>query len=179
MAVTTLAKAGLVLTAGMLALPAAAQALNPRWHGTWQSADETLVISDKAFRIGKENCRWSATVPVKFTTCTAYYNGSTSKASLASEQERAEKEVKTLLGDKSFNAGQKAQISKSMAQNRQALGQISNDTFKLVQFSDANRENGSGDCGGYFLLDKETVYKVFTCIPAPEAFSIKPYKKQP
>ena len=36
---------------------------------------------------------------------------------------------------------------------------------------------GSGDCGEVFFLDKETIYQLSQCAPAPEAFTLTPYRR--
>jgi hypothetical protein len=171
-----------VLICAMLAVvsaTASAQALNARWHGTWKSSEDTLVINDKAVKIGKENCAWANARPPKITSCVAFYDGTISKAQLLTQFEAADKAAKDMIKDATFKQAQKDRIRESMDKNREVLKAISDDTFRMVRTSTESKEKGSGDCASFFFLDKESIYFVLNCAPAPEAYTVRPYKKNP
>jgi hypothetical protein len=158
---------------------ASAQALNPRWHGTWKSSEDSLVISEKTVKIGKESCAWSTARPQQITGCMAFYDGTISKAQLMSQFEKVEKAAKDMTKDANFKQAQKDRIHDSMEKNRQVLAGISSDTFKMVHTSTDSKVKGSGGCASFYFLDQQAVYFVLNCAPAPEAYTVRPYKKAP
>jgi hypothetical protein len=162
-----------------LAAPSFSQALNLRWHGTWKSTEDTLAINDKSFKIGKEACSWANARPQKMTGCVAFYDNTISKAQLNTQFEQADKATKQMLKDGNLKQAQKDRIHDAMEKNKQALDGVSSDTFKIVHTSTEGKEKGSGDCASFYFLDKETIYFVLNCAPAPEAYTVRPYKKAP
>ena len=154
-----------------------AQALNARWHGTWKSSEDTLVITDQNFRMGKESCRWANAKPEKVTACVAFYDSTISKTQLLTQLEQVEKAIQEMLKTGNFKQAQKDRIHEAMGKNRQVLGAISNDTFRMVRTGSESKEK-SGDCAGFYFLDQQTVYFVLTCTPAPEAYTVRAYKKE-
>jgi hypothetical protein len=162
-----------------LATPAFAQALNPRWHGYWNSTEDTLSINETAFKIGKDDCRWANVRPEKVSGCTAFYDSTISKTQLTSQFEQAEKATKEILKTGNFKQTQKDRIQEAMDKNRQALGAISNDTFRMVHTMTQGSGKNSGDCASFYFLDQQTIHFVLNCAPAPEAYTIRPYKKSP
>ncbi len=161
----------------LVSATATAQALNPRWHGTWKSSDDSLVISEKTVKIGKESCLWTNARPQKMAGCLAFYEGTISKAQLMTQFEKAEKSAKELVKDAHFKQPQKDRILESMEKNRQVLAAISSDTFKRVHTSTESKEKGSDDCASFYFLDQQAIYFVLHCAPAPEAYTVRPYKK--
>ncbi len=158
---------------------ASAQALNARWHGTWTSSEDSLVITDKAMKVGKESCVWSNVHPQKMTGCLAFYKDTISKAQLLTQLEKVEKAAKEMFKDANFKQPQKDRIHASMEKNRQVLAGVSSDTFKMVHTSTESKEKGSGDCASFYFLDQQAIYFILNCAPAPEAYTIRPYKKAP
>ena len=154
-----------------------AQALNSRWHGTWKSSEDTLVIADQSFRIGKESCRWANAKPEKVTACVAFYDSTISKTQLLAQLEQVEKTTRDMLKTGNFKQAQKDRIQEAMGKNRQALSAISNDTFRMVHTGTESKEK-SGDCASFYFLDQQTVYFVLNCTPAPEAYTVRAYKKE-
>jgi hypothetical protein len=163
----------------LVSTASSAQALNSRWHGTWKSSDDSLVITDKAFVIGKERCTWANARPQKVAGCAAYYDGSISKAQLMSQFEAADKASKVLAKDGHVKQAQKDRIRESMDRNREALNALSNDTFKVVHLATEGKEKNSTDCASFYFLDRDTVYFSLSCPPAPEAYTVRPYRKAP
>jgi hypothetical protein len=163
----------------LLSATSSAQALNSRWHGQWKSSEDSLVITDKAIMIGKERCVWATARPPKIAGCAAFYEGTISKAQLLTQFEAAEKATKNMAKDVNLKQAQKDRIKEAMAKNREVLNALSNDTFKMVHTASEGKEKASGDCVSFYFLDRETVYFSLNCTPAPEAYTVRPYKKVP
>lgn len=166
-------------TIALLTTSSYAQALNARWHGTWKSSEDTLIINEQSFKIGKENCRWATTRPEKVSGCVAFYESSISKSQLTAQLDQADKATKEMLRTGNFKQPQKDRIQEAMEKNRQVLTALSNDTFKMVHTSTQGTEKSSGDCASFYFLDQQSVYFVLNCAPAPEAYTVRPYKKAP
>jgi hypothetical protein len=158
----------------MASASAMSQALNTRWHGYWKSTEDTLSINDQMIKIVKESCRWANAKPEKMTGCVAFYDGTISKAQLMTQFEAADKASKDLPG---LKQAQKDRIRASMDKNREVLTAISNDTFKMVRTITESKDKGSADCTSFYFLDRESVFFVLNCAPAPEAYTVRPYKK--
>lgn len=177
--------ASIALSLALVVPVASAQAVNVRWLGTWQSEDGTsrLVITEQQFieqsGTGKQACRWSITVPKQVKQCMAYYEGTISRAQLQQMLGEAEKQAMALTRQGGLSAQQIRGIQDQFRRNRQVLERISNDSFRLIQTNSPEKEMGSGDCGEVHFLDKETVYRLLQCAPAPDAFSLSAYRKQP
>jgi arsenate reductase-like glutaredoxin family protein len=158
--------------------PVQAQAINARWTGTWlnEHGTERLVISERQFAISQTTCQWSTTVPKQFKRCHAYYEGSLTRAQIQQALEESEKHAQNMLRQGADPKTTKA-VQEQFRRNRQVMARISNDTFKLIQTNSPEKEMGSGDCGEVFFLDKETIYQLSQCAPAPEAFTLTPYRR--
>jgi hypothetical protein len=169
----------LLLTATMALVTTSsfAQALNARWHGTWKSSEDTLVITDQNFKMGKEICRWANARPEKITACVAFYDSTISKTQLLAQFEQVEKATQDMLKTGNFKQAQKDRVQEAMGKNRQVLNAISNDTFRMVHTGTESKEK-SGDCASFYFLDQQTVYFVLNCTSAPEAYAVRPYKKE-
>ena len=178
LALRRLIPALMALAASAMATPAQAQPINARWTGTWQNEQgaDKLVISDRQFAIGNATCRWSTTVPKQVKQCHAYYDGSITRAQIQQTLEESDKHAQTVIRQGADAKTAKA-IQEQFRRNRQILARISNDTFKLIQTNSPEKEMGSGDCGDVYFLDKESVYHLAQCAPAPEAFTLTVFRK--
>jgi len=166
------------LIGALMGDPVQAQAINARWTGTWlnEHGTERLVISERQFAISQSTCLWSTTVPRQVKRCYAYYEGTLTRAQIQQALDESEKYAQNML-----RQGADAKTAKSVQEqfrrNRQVMARISNDTFRLIQTNSPEKEMGSGDCGEVFFLDKESIYQLSQCAPAPEAFTLTPYRR--
>ena len=158
--------------------PVQAQAINARWTGTWlnEHGTERLVISERQFAISQTTCQWSTTVPKQVKRCQAYYEGTLTRAQIQQSLDESEKHAQNMLRQGADPKTTKA-VQEQFRRNRQVMARISNDTFKLIQTNSPEKEMGSGDCGEVFFLDKEAIYQLSQCAPAPEAFTLTPYRR--
>lgn len=160
--------------------PAAAQsqALNPRWHGSWQSGPERLVITTDAIRTGERNCRWVSVRPKASPKgCVAFYDRGIPKSYLTGMFEQAERAITRQAQDRQnpLDAASRKQLLDDLARHRRVLGEVSDDVFRsLVMESPANE----GDCSSFHFIDRDVVYEATTC-PYPEANSLRAYRKLP
>jgi len=178
-----LANARLILSAALLmsCLPVQAQAINARWLGAWQSEDgkSRLSITDRQFTIGASACRWSNTVARGVKQCTAYYEGTLTRAQIQKSLIDSEKEALDLARQSGSTPAQVKAVQEQFRRNRQVIERISNDSFRLIQTNSPDKEMGSGDCGDVYFLDKDSVYNLAQCAPAPDAFTLTAYRKVP
>lgn len=170
---TWLIAAGLLIG---LAGAAQAQALNERWHGRWVDESDpknSLVITDKVFTENGKACTWSLKPVSGVRACMAFYSGKASKGDLAGRVKSAESWIPNL---------EPKQVPEVRAQLRRLnalLKEMSNDTFRTVVTLTPDMEMGSGDCGSFYLLDKEWIYRHFYCEPDPAGVRIDRFRRQP
>jgi hypothetical protein len=158
--------------------PVQAQSINARWTGTWlnEHGTQRLVISERQFAISLTTCSWSTTVPKQVKRCYAYYEGTLTRAHIQQSLDESEKHAQNMLRQGADPKTAKS-VQEQFRRNRQIMARISNDTFKLIQTNSPEKEMGSGDCGEVFFLDKETIYQLSQCAPAPEAFTLTAYRR--
>lgn len=167
---------GLALALGTAS--AHSQSLNPRWLGTWKSAEDTLTVTDKGFKVDQEQCKWSNTRPTPGKTCQAYYEASVSKEQLVKLLDDAEAAIKRQSADTGLKLkpADKQRMRERMTRSRQALAQVSSGKFKTVALMTAD---GRGDCDNVYFVDKESLYLVIDCKQAPETAALRAYARQP
>ena len=169
----------LLMVSGLLWSGASmAQTINARWMGTWQNEQgpDKLVVTDRQFNVGSTACRWSATVARQVKQCHAYYEGTITRTQIQQQLDESDKQAQTIIRQGADAKTTKA-IQEQFRRNKQVMARISNDTFRLIQTNTPDKEMGSGDCGDVFFLDKESVYQLMQCAPAPEAFTLNAYRK--
>jgi hypothetical protein len=108
--------------------------------------------------------------------CHAYYEGTITRAQIQQQLDESDKHAQTIIRQGADAKTTKA-IQEQFRRNKQVMARISNDTFRLIQTNTPDKEMGSGDCGDVFFLDKESVYHLMQCAPAPEAFTLNAYRK--
>jgi len=177
MAACALRGAGMVL-AFSFSLSAIAETINPRWVGVWFSdTKQRLGVSEQQFNPGTEKCKWAGTRPAKSSTCVAFYEGSISKAQLTSQLQQAEKAARDTAQRKSLPAADLQSIKDDFKRNRQAMEAMPSHVFRVIKTQVADDQQGATDCSDYFFLDQKQLYNVMSCEAAPDAFSIRVYKK--
>ncbi|MFN5881768.1 MAG: hypothetical protein ACK44L_08670 [Burkholderiales bacterium] len=158
-----------------------AQPLNARWHGRWVEESDpknTLSITDRVFNENGQACTWSIKPVTGVKSCMAFYSGSTSKAALVNGVQAGESMIPELASRKE-TAREAQQLRAHIKRLRTLLQDVSNDTFRTVSTLTPDQEAGSGDCGAYYLLDKDFIYRYSTCAPAPDAVNLVRYRKSP
>lgn len=172
--------AAALLLAGFCAV-GQAQPLNARWHGRWVDDSDpknTLTITERVFTEGGQSCTWSIKPVSGVKGCMAFYSGKASKNDLVGGVQAAESMIPDLAARK--ETAREAQELRARVQRlRGLLKDVSNDTFRTVSTLTPDQEAGSGDCGAYYLLDKDWIYRFATCAPAPDAVSLVRYRKLP
>lgn len=171
-----IARLAVAMTLLGLACAVQAQALNARWHGRWvDEADSknTLAITDKVFTVNGKACTWSQKPVSGVKACMAFYEGKSAKSDLVAGVQAAESVMSTLTPKEAQDLRARVRHFRTLLQD------LSNDTFRTVLTRTPDQEMGSGDCGGFYLLDKESIYSFFTCAPAPDAVSIVRFRRQP
>lgn len=177
MAAYALRGLGMVLAVAF-SLSAVAETINPRWVGVWFSdTKQRLGVSEQQFNPGPEKCKWAGTRPAKSSTCVAFYEGSISKAQLTSQLQQAEKAALDTAQRKSLPAADVQSIKDDFKRNRQAMEAMPSNVFRVIKTQLADDQQGGTDCSDYFFLDPKQLYNVMSCEAAPDAFSIRVYKK--
>jgi hypothetical protein len=157
---------------------AVAETINPRWVGVWYSdTKQRLGVSEQQFNPGAEKCKWAGTRPAKSGTCVAFYEGSISKAQLTNQLQQAEKAALDTAQRKSLPAADVQSIKDDFKRNRQAMEGMPGNVFRVIKTQVADDQQGATDCSDYFFLDQKQLYNVMSCEAAPDAFSIRVYKK--
>lgn len=157
---------------------AMAEAINPRWVGVWYSATkQRLGVSEQQFNPGLEKCKWVGSRPAKASTCVAFYEGSISKAQLSTQLQQAEKAAVDAAQRKSLAASDLQSIKDDFSRNRQALEGMPANIFRVIKTQAPDDQQGATDCTDFFFLDSKYLYNVMSCESAPEAFSIRTYKR--
>ncbi|WP_297724031.1 hypothetical protein [Limnohabitans sp. Rim8] len=159
-------------------LNAAAQSINSRWVGVWYSdTKQRLEVSEQQFNPGSEKCKWVGARPAKSSVCVAFYEGLISVAQLTSQLQQAEKAALDMAQRKSLPAADLQSIKDDFKRNRQVMQGMPNIAFRVVKTLAADDQKGATDCSDYFFIDQKELYYVMSCDAAPDAFSIKVYKK--
>lgn len=157
---------------------ALADAIHPRWIGVWfTETKQRLGVSDSQFNPGTDKCKWVGTRPAKSSTCVAFYDGSVSKSQVTAQLQQAEKSALELAQKQALPAADQQSIKDDFKRNRQALDKMPPNVFRVVKTMAADEQAGASPCADYFFIDQHHVYSVMACESAPDAFSIKAYKK--
>ena len=156
------------LVCAVMTFASQAQPINERWHGRWQSADTTLIVTGQNVINNGKVCRWVGKAPTgKFSGCVAYYGGSTSKQEMLGRLQ----DMRTSIKAAGMDAASLAQANKTLNELQTTLNTLSPDKYRSVSTTDAD-DQGSGDCGSAYILDKENVYVVGNCESAGPEFSL-------
>jgi hypothetical protein len=122
-----------------------AQALNERWHGTWQSDTAKIVITASSV----DGCRWVNKPTDPKNKCLAFYSGTESKKSMLEAAQRDRTTMSELFKSKQLSS----EDNRNLNMTRKNLSQISDDKFRVVLISTPEPE------GSYsYFLDKEFIY---------------------
>jgi len=163
----------LALACGVLTFAAQAQPINERWHGRWQSGETTLVVTGQNVINNGRVCRWVGKAPTgNFSGCVAFYAGALSKQQLLERFQMAQKNVSQL----SSEPKQVAETQTWLQQLKRQLDDISPDNFRYVSTRDAD-DQGSGDCGVGFIMDKGIAVQITRCDVIGAELSITPMQK--
>ncbi len=158
----------LALACAALTFAAQAQPINERWHGRWQSGETILIVTGQNVINNGRVCRWVGKAPTgKFSGCVAYYGGSTSKQEMGTRLQ----DMRTSIKAAGMDAASLAQANKTLTELQTTLNALSPDKYRYVSTADAD-DQGSGDCGSAYILDKENVYVVGNCESAGPEFSL-------
>ncbi len=150
------------------AFAAQAQPINERWLGRWQNGETILIVTGQNVINNGRVCRWVGKAPSgKFSGCVAYYGGSTSKQ----EMEGRLQEMRTSVKGAGMDAASLVQANKTLSELQTTLNTLSPDKYRYVATTDAD-DQGSGDCGSTYILDKENVYVVGNCESAGPEFAL-------
>jgi hypothetical protein len=164
---------------GLWGSAAMADAIHPRWIGVWfTETKQRLGVSEQQFNPGTDKCKWVGTRPAKPTGCVAFYDGSVSKAQVNTQLQQAEKAALEIAQKQSLPAADLQSIKDDFKRNRQVLDKMPPNVFRVVKTMAPEDQTGAGPCGDYFFIDQHNVYSVMACEAAPDAFSIKVYKKE-
>ena len=162
-----------------VSLHATAAPINEQWVGHWQSADRSLTISQKNVVNGGKICSWTGTPPKgEHKGCVSFYDGAITKKDMLGSLQMMRKEIQT--NSQNLDASYLAEESKTVDILEKVLSQMSDDTFRIVTSLDADYE-GSGDCGGFYIIDKGIVHAVDRCESAGlgSALIVTPMRKGP
>jgi hypothetical protein len=125
-----------------------AQALNERWHGTWQSDTAKIVITASSV----DGCRWVNKPTEPKNKCLAHYSGSVTKKTMLESAQMDRTTMSEVFKSKQLSAEDNRNLN-NFNMTRKNLSQISDDTFRLVMISTPEPE------GSYaYFLDKEFIY---------------------
>lgn len=171
-----------VALSGWLALAgtaALADAIHPRWIGVWfTETQQRLGVSEQQFNPGTDKCKWVGARPAKPTTCVAFYDGSVSKAQVTAQLQQAEKSALELAQKQSLPEADVQSIKDDFKRNRLVLDKMPSNVFRVIKTLSPEDQSGASPCADYFFIDQHQVYSVMSCNTAPDAFSLKAYKKQ-
>jgi hypothetical protein len=157
---------------------ALADAIHPRWIGVWfTDTKQRLGVSDSQFNPGTDKCKWVGSRPAKASACVAFYDGSVSKSQVTAQLQQAEKSALELAQKQALPAADQQSIRDDFKRSRQALDKMPPNVFRVVKTMSADQQAGANPCADYFFIDQHNVYSVMACEGAPDAFSIKSYKK--
>ena len=156
----------LALACTGIAFVAHAQPINERWLGRWQTGDTSLIVTGQNVINNGKVCRWVGKAPAgNFSGCVAYYGGSISKQEMTDRLQDMRTSIKTT----GLDAASLARANETLNQLQTTLNALSPDKFRHVSTTDAD-DQGSGDCGSAYILDKETVYVIGNCESAGPEF---------
>ena len=157
---------------------ACADPIHPRWIGVWYTeTKQRLGVSDSQFNPGTDKCKWVGSRPAKSSTCVAFYDGSVSKSQVTAQLQQAEKSALEMAQKQALPAADLQSIKDDFKRNRQVLDKMPSNVFRVVKTLAADEQAGASPCADYFFIDQHNVYSVMACESAPDAFSIKSYKK--
>lgn len=172
-------RAALICWACVWGSAAMADGIHPRWIGVWYTeTKQRLGVSEQQFNPGTDKCKWVGTRPAKPTSCVAFYEGSVSKAQVTAQLQQAEKAALEAAQKQSLPAADVQSIKDDFKRNRQVLEKMPPNVFRVVKTLAPEDQAGNGPCADYFFIDLHNVYSVMACTAAPDAFSIKAYKKE-
>ena len=166
---------GWLALAGTAAL---ADAIHPRWIGVWfTESKQRLGISEQQFNPGTDKCKWVGTRPAKPSGCVAFYEGSVSKAQVAGQLQQAEKAALESAQKQSLAAADVQSIKDDFKRNWQVVEKMPPNIFRVVKTLAPEEQGGNGPCADYYFIDLHNIYSVMACEAAPDAFSVKVYRK--
>ncbi len=155
-----------------------ADPIHPRWIGVWYTeTKQRLGVSESQFNPGTDKCKWVGTRPTKPSSCVAFYDGSVSKAQVTGQLQQAEKAALELAQKQSLPAADLQSIKDDFKRNRQVLDKMPPNVFRVIKTMLPDEPAGASPCVDFFFIDQHQVYSVMACDAAPDAFSIKAYKK--
>jgi len=125
-----------------------AQALNERWHGTWQSDTAKIVITASSV----DGCRWVNKPTEPKNKCLAHYSGSVSKKTMLESAQMDRTTMSEVFKSKQLSAEDNRNLN-NFNMTRKNLSQISDDKFRMVLISTPNPEESYS-----YFLDKEFIY---------------------
>ena len=151
-----------------------AQAINPRWLGSWHSAEGQIVqFTNLAVLYEKAKYPWIGSRPTKevLNKYMAFYDGSVTKSNFAELfKEISSKDLKG-----SMNQQEILRFQYEQSQTKLALKNISNDSFRTIKLT--NSTYVGDDISTYFILDKENIYLVMTSFASNPQLKITTFFK--
>ena len=139
-----------------------AQQINEQWLGHWQNSDGgSLYITKKNVVDAGKICSWVGAAPKgQHTGCISFYDGTISKKDMMITLQSIRNDIRT--NSQNLDASYLTEQSKTVDILETTLNQMSDDTFRIIDTLDADYQ-GSGDCGGFYILDKGIVYDIRRC----------------
>jgi hypothetical protein len=131
-----------------------AQAINERWLGTWQSeTGQKLIITSSVF----DGCIWVNKRAEPKNKCFAFYGGTVTKRSMVESSNADQSALNQMINPKRASP-EDMRNKNNFLMTRKNLSQISDDTFKTIEFGYPFNPEREGVMDIYFL-DKEFIYK--------------------
>ena len=158
----------LALACAGIAFAAQAQPINDRWLGRWQAGETTLIVTGQNVIHNGRVCRWVGKEQTgNFSGCVSFYGGSTSKQEMTGRLQ----DMRTSIKAVGMDAASLAKANKTLNELQTTLNALSPDNFRYVLARDAD-DQGAGDCGSGYILDKENVHVVSNCESAGPEFAL-------
>lgn len=170
-----LSTAFLVLSA--FASDLSAQPINDQWRGFWNSADGQLIVTPKNIVDAGKICKWVGKAPSGgHPGCVSFYAGTTTKKEMLGTLQTMREALRS--NNQNLDANSLAEEKKLVDVLESNLQALSDSTFRIVDTSDAD-DQGSGDCGNYYILDQSIAYSVRQCESAGlgSALLVTPMRK--
>jgi hypothetical protein len=132
-----------------------AQAINERWIGTWQSeTGQKITITSSVF----DKCTWVNKPAEPKRNCFAFYGEPMTKKRMVEDSNSDQATLNQMINPKRLSA-EDIRNKNNFLMTRKNLNQISDDTFKTINFSYplkiAMEQEGEG---AIYFLDKEFIY---------------------
>ena len=134
---------------------ALSQAINERWLGTWQSeTGQKITITSSVF----DNCTWVNKRAEPKRNCFAFYGEMVTKKSMVRDSNSDQATLNQMINPNRLSA-QDIENKNKFLMTKKNLSQISDDTFKTVNFSYPLKIAMEQEGGGViYFLDKEYIY---------------------